>query len=55
MESKYKRCNTCAHKEYCELGAECVNESYPYYFPYYKVREIDGSFTYTTLGGGWKL
>ena len=50
---KQQNCNNCAHKEYCELGAECVNENYQYHFPYSKVRELDGSFTYALLGGGW--
>jgi hypothetical protein len=54
MVSKFKNCISCAHKEYCELGAECVNNDYQYYFPYSNVRELDGTFTYPFMKGWLK-
>lgn len=46
MESKYKKCGLCAHKIYCNLKEECVDENYQYLFPFNEVRELDGSYTY---------
>ena len=40
------KCSSCAHKGYCEVGAECSNEGYKYHFPLREVRELDGSYTY---------
>ena len=41
--SSYKCCSTRAHKEYCILSTECVNENYQYHIDLSEVKDWDGT------------